>query len=796
MKRGRIYFKIILGICISFLTLYTNAQQTDPGKTGGQACYFGVEIDDVLCGYSVGSYCDTILNGKKVRIGVTDVKLKMSLLGSDVDAGFKWKFTVDPVTDRVMAIESTIINDESVVTTITRIKGDTAWFSSPTSGGTKAIPIDSNVIFDTQTWYPNLYRDFIVNGSDEKKYKVYDPVKGEIVEKGYTGKSEETIKLNDSTFQTLVIDEMDLSTGIKTTLWLNKADGFNVKTFVAGRTIFLADKSVTDRIRSVNLDNVLFAGVDKKIPDIMGLSKLKVKAQLRSYGEVVTPASLNATGQKFEGTVNGNLIDGVFEMEPAMYNGEKAPSFPCDFSKSDELNKYLKSELTIESDDSLIISEAVRITSGSKDTWQAARRLGKWVAENIAGAIPGGISAINTLKTKEAECGGHSRLLAAFCRAVGIPARMVIGCMYTTYNSGGFSQHAWTEVYMGDAGWIPVDATINETDYIDAGHIRLGEDATFRPVSMEVLDFKANPENAEAVISDSIRLLLGSYMNVEQYRIFKVISRNGGLAIDIPGRIVLDLNWPDETGRWYPRLTREISLMPLYCDDGKVDKMKIYQNFRLSKKPSTESGLNKVTGDFGRLVGNYQFAPAKLSLDVMAADGILTTQDPTRRSKERISYLEEGDKWTDSSGNYELKFITNSDNEISGMILSIGTEFRRGEPVTNVVEAVINEYGIDAGLKKYDEIKNSGDPGYLFSENMLHQLGHSLLNENRMNDATRVFLKNVQEYPDSFIANSTMAETYLKNGESNLALQYFTTAVKLNPGYEYGREMIQKLNTK
>ena len=40
--------------------------------------------------------------------------------------------------------------------------------------------------------------------------------------------------------------------------------------------------------------------------------------------------------------------------------------------------------------------------------------------------------------------------------------------------------------------------------------------------------------------------MLGSYMNIEQYRMFKIIYRNGGLAIDIPGRIVLDLNPPDD----------------------------------------------------------------------------------------------------------------------------------------------------------------------------------------------------------------------------------------------------------
>ena len=137
----------------------------------------------------------------------------MSLLGADMDAGFKWKFTIDPVTQRALEIEMDVINGESVVTTITRIAGDTAFFSSPTSGVNKTIPVDRDVIFNSQTWYPNLYNDFIKKGTSEKKYKVYDPVKGEITEKGYARKSEETIVLSDSTFQTLVIEETDFSTG-------------------------------------------------------------------------------------------------------------------------------------------------------------------------------------------------------------------------------------------------------------------------------------------------------------------------------------------------------------------------------------------------------------------------------------------------------------------------------------------------------------------------------------------------------------------------------------------------------
>ena len=65
-------------------------------------------------------------------------------------------------------------------------------------------------------------------------------------------------------------------------------------------------------------------------------------------------------------------------------------------------------------------------------------------------------------------------LLAALCRAAGIPARVVWGCVYTPEYDGSFGHHGWNEVYVGEAGWIPIDVTMHESDYVDSGHIRLG----------------------------------------------------------------------------------------------------------------------------------------------------------------------------------------------------------------------------------------------------------------------------------------------------------------------------------
>jgi hypothetical protein len=797
MKKRKILIRLVPLLLIITSSGLVKAQEQNPCLAGGQTCYFGIEINEVLCGYSTETCCSGTLDGKLVRYELSDVILKMSALGADVDGGFRILCAYDPYTQKALKIDVSVINGASVVKTITRIGNDTAFFSSPTSGVSKVIPFGRDVIFGSQTWYPHLYIDFIKNGIREKSYKVYDIIKGEITEKGYSRLSEENIVLSDSLFQALVLEENDFATGIKTLLWINKADGHNVKAVVAGtRNIYLADKTVIDRTKFANIDNELFAMTDIKIPDIMNLTRLKVRAKVNSYGEELSVNSLNIPGQKFDGTVTGTLIDGVFEIEPARYNGSNAPLFPPDFGKYPELNKYIEPELMIEADNPAIRSEAIRITNGSKDSWEATVRLAKWVAENIAGVIPGGISAINTLKTREAECGGHSRLLAAFCRSMGIPARVVAGCMYTAYYSGGFGQHAWTEVYMGGNGWIPVDATINEPDYIDAGHIRFGENATFRPVSMEILSFKLGSETTVAGVDDKLNQILGSFMNLEFYRLFRIIERNGGLAIDIPGRVVLDLNPPDEQGRWYPKMTREISLVPEMSTDNRVDKIVMHQYFRLRKSAISDSAETDKNGEFRKFAGNYQFSPAKLSMDITFEDGTLITVDPLRRSGIMLTCTGNGDIWTDKAGMLEIGFVSGGEEEVSGLNLTIRLEFQRGSPVTDAISPVIKVSGIDAGIKRYDELKKSGNKEYLYSEHMLHQLGHQLLNEGKTDDAIKIFAKNVKEYPGSFLANDALAETYLKNGESKMALKYFRAAVKLNPEYKYGKEKIGEIKHK
>jgi hypothetical protein len=255
---------------------------------------------------------------------------------------------------------------------------------------------------------------------------------------------------------------------------------------------------MVNRIKMVNLDDTLCAKVGVVITDVQAITLMKVRAILEPTGVWVTPEGLNVPGQRFTGTIRDNLIEGVFEIEDTRYDGADAPVFPADLSPDEVLRKYLEPETFIESDDPVLVLQALELTAGSKDSWEAACRLSRWVAQNIGYAIPGGGTARKTYDLRAGKCGAHAMLLAAFCRAVGIPARVVWGCMYASSYGGVFGQHGWNEIYMGPAGWIPVDATAEEIDFVDSGHLRIGiyesPVTALNPRQMQVLAYRVGTQ--------------------------------------------------------------------------------------------------------------------------------------------------------------------------------------------------------------------------------------------------------------------------------------------------------------
>ncbi len=467
------------------------------GQVEPQRFYYGIEINGVLCGYSEIGVVPIIEEGRALTLLQQTTFAMLSALGSPFNSQIELTYHIDPATGRFTYHDSHISQGPAQLSSVVRIEGATARFLSTPGEPELSIPLPPEAILENTLSFPHLVQDFVERNLEQASYDILEVREAEVQKSTYTRVGTERLQLGGEDFDALILDRLNHKTGLKTRMWLDTATGYVLKTAVAdNRVSYRADPSVVNRIKMANIDDTLCARVGVVIADVRTITYMKVRATLEPTGLWVTPEGLNVPGQRFTGTISNNLIEGVFEIEHTRYDGVDAPAFPADFGQDESLRRYLEPETFIESDDPVLIVKALEITAGSKDSWEAACRLSRWVAQNISYAIPGGGTARKTYDLKAGECGAHAMLLAAFCRAVGIPARVVWGCMYAPNYGGVFGQHGWNEIYMGPAGWMPVDATASEIDYVDSGHLRIGvyqsPVTALNPRKMQVLDYRAS----------------------------------------------------------------------------------------------------------------------------------------------------------------------------------------------------------------------------------------------------------------------------------------------------------------
>ena len=450
-----------------------------------------IEIQGKLVGYSKQDLWPADEAAGSGRRAHAEAHLQLTALGQPFDIRITADREWDAKTGKLRKIDLDILRGKDGQKLEILFSGSQAKITPAGGGDERTVDLPEEAIVEDDLDYSYVLQDLGEDGPASKTYQIFEPIQGKLHEKIYTRTGRETLNLAGKPHDCLVCDVLDKTFGIKARLWIDRTSARSLRFEASNGVVsYLADATVKDLVSRGDIDSMLFGKVDVAIPNFQELTRMKVQAELRTAGEWVTAESLTVGGQHFTGTVEENLVKGVFEIAWPRYDGRDAPPFPADWSKKPELKKYLEPEDMVESDAPEIIEKARQLTEGAKDSWDAAKRLSKWVAEEIGYEIPGG-SAKHTLETHKGECGSHSRLLTALCRAVGIPARIVAGGFYNPLQGGSFGQHAWNEIYLGPAGWVPVDSTAREVDYLDAGHIRLGELVTFNPVKMKILDYQA-----------------------------------------------------------------------------------------------------------------------------------------------------------------------------------------------------------------------------------------------------------------------------------------------------------------
>jgi hypothetical protein len=681
------WYLFVLGIvAVSVVALFTISPWGVEPVAGDY--FYAITNAGVLCGYSVIDTSLAVIDGKQVIVLEQTMFSMGKLLGMDVDSNVKLVYHIDPKTGQFIYHDYDVDQGQSQFAAETRIEEDGAHCTTSFGREDHVVKLPPGTLLENTLFFKNILEDFADTDMEDKVYEIFDVADQEVQEVRYSRAGEETLELAGKEYSAVMVDKRNLVTGVLIRMWLDSETGMCVKVVVNDiRVIYLADSSLARKLERFEADDYIFTKTNMSIADVLGVSYMKVRAKIRPTGMIVTQDNLNVPGQSFTGTVEENLIEGVFEIEHPRYDGIDAPPFPPPrgFSDDTELAQYINPSQFIESDDPGIVEKARELTEGSADSWEATRRLSEWVSTEIAYSIPGGGSARGVFEAKAGECGGHSVLLAAFCRSVGIPARVVWGITYVPSQGGMFGQHGWNELYMGAAGWVPVDATGPEIDFVDSGHIRLGIFESFAAQAnskeFEILDYRVagvTAETAEAAAA-KYEAYVGEYGHPGMPKACAVLVQDGSLVFEIPDKVALAFEDPDERGRWQCKLAKHVYLTFETNDVGDVDEAHLHELYKLPK----QSGLDDddidedVPEDFKPYLGNYLFAAVNAEFTISYKRGGLRMYHPLEKKTSSLSPPNEDGGWVADNDRHTVYFERSEDGSVSSLTIDGTSKFKR-----------------------------------------------------------------------------------------------------------------------
>ena len=247
----------------------------------------------------------------------------------------------------------------------------------------------------------------------------------------------------------------------------------------------------------LELIDKMFVKSPEPIEDVGSASSITYTLNPGNGAVFVIPTTDNQTAERLPG---GKITLTIKPVKVA-----SGGTFP--YKGSDpKLLEAVKPTRFLQSDDKKVLDLARKAVGDAKDAAQAARNIESFVAKYIdnKGLSVGYASACEVVESRQGDCSEFAVLTAALCRAVGIPAQVVVGVAYVAEFGGlqGFGGHAWAQAYIGaeergqGGKWIGLDAAFKSSGRggYDAGHIALavgnGEPGDFFNMATALGQFK------------------------------------------------------------------------------------------------------------------------------------------------------------------------------------------------------------------------------------------------------------------------------------------------------------------
>jgi len=205
-------------------------------------------------------------------------------------------------------------------------------------------------------------------------------------------------------------------------------------------------------------------------------------------------------------------------------------------------------------------------------------------------------------------------------------------------------------------------------------------------------------------------------------------------------------------------------------------KSDLYPAMQLAQKNSREKGEDEIIG-LGWLT--KVFDDTEIIWHNGGTGGYRTFAGFIKGGKKGVVVLSNSNVGVDDIGIH----ILHPESPLNEIKPSIATK----------IQSVIDEEGLQAGLKAYSDLKKNKASEFDFDENELNRLGYQYLRGEEMEKALAIFKLNTEVYPNSSNVYDSYGEAFKEKGDKEKAIENYSKAVKLNPANQNAIEKLKEL---
>ncbi|MBN2383188.1 transglutaminase domain-containing protein [bacterium] len=432
--------------------------------------WFAITLGPDYFGYLHSLLERTQWQGKEVVATTEYMEFTLARMGMEMKASMKSEYIDD------LELEPVYFRSEmniSAMQSITEgyVKGREIDITQTMGGQTQkhAITLDEDTIFPSAKFREAQAGKF--STGSKHTFQIFIPDFLTVVKTTVHVIGPETIVIEGTSYETLkAISRSDVTSNTPTTEWIDQA----------GNIIQFETEMMGSTIKGIKTTREKAVQSDQKAPSLDIFRDLLIKPnepilepeQAQSARFQLTfkkaPDQYEMISDTRQHVISREQDQVILQTHKIALPAETGLTLPV---KDPALSAYLEPSSFIQSDDPKIKAQAEQICGDERDLVRAAQKINTWVFENIKkkNLNVGFASASEVVNNLEGDCSEHSVLATALCQAIGIPARLCMGLMYSP-QMNAFGYHLWFEIHAGQ--WYQLDPTFNQAA-VDITHITI-----------------------------------------------------------------------------------------------------------------------------------------------------------------------------------------------------------------------------------------------------------------------------------------------------------------------------------